>query len=316
MNNTITPSATSATSVMANAVSDDTRYDKMRGVLICGCIGDILGSQNEGKTFNDISDVKSCFPMNARYTDDTEMTIILAQHLIKNEGKIACNGLHNEYRSVIELSKRGYSPKTRDILSRYNMFTPINDASTNGGIMRISPLALIKRQLDDASLMDEIRYANYCTHGGCDIVTRTAFVYVKLLKELIADNIANIYQLQISVLESCKRIKCKTLYPMIKNVFNASYRDGDNVTETLFGHEFFQIEAIDCFICALSCFVHNFNEPEKAIISAANMGGDTDTIAKLTGEMVGAKYGYSWIPDRWKEHEGKHMLTIIANKFV
>lgn len=41
------------------------------------------------------------------------------------------------------------------------------------------------------------------------------------------------------------------------------------------------------------------NSLEEAIISAVNHGGDADTIAGITGSLVGALYGYEAIPQRW-----------------
>lgn len=38
---------------------------------------------------------------------------------------------------------------------------------------------------------------------------------------------------------------------------------------------------------------------EEAIINAVNHGGDSDTIAAITGSLVGAYYGYENIPQRW-----------------
>lgn len=38
---------------------------------------------------------------------------------------------------------------------------------------------------------------------------------------------------------------------------------------------------------------------EDAIIGAVNHGGDADTIAAITGSLVGALYGYEAIPQRW-----------------
>jgi ADP-ribosyl-[dinitrogen reductase] hydrolase len=38
---------------------------------------------------------------------------------------------------------------------------------------------------------------------------------------------------------------------------------------------------------------------EEAIVGAVNHGGDADTIAAITGSLVGAYYGYYAIPTRW-----------------
>ena len=41
------------------------------------------------------------------------------------------------------------------------------------------------------------------------------------------------------------------------------------------------------------------NTFEDAIIGAVNHGGDADTIAAITGSLVGAKYGFDAIPSKW-----------------
>ena len=38
---------------------------------------------------------------------------------------------------------------------------------------------------------------------------------------------------------------------------------------------------------------------EKAILGAVNHGGDADTIAAITGSIVGARFGYDSIPKSW-----------------
>ena len=55
---------------------------------------------------------------------------------------------------------------------------------------------------------------------------------------------------------------------------------------------------VDSMECALAAF-YSTNSFEGAIVEAANMGGDADTIAAITGGLAGAYYGYEAIPDRW-----------------
>ncbi len=40
---------------------------------------------------------------------------------------------------------------------------------------------------------------------------------------------------------------------------------------------------------------------EEAILLAANLGDDADTVAAVTGQLAGAHYGASRIPERWLE---------------
>ena len=45
---------------------------------------------------------------------------------------------------------------------------------------------------------------------------------------------------------------------------------------------------------------------EEALIAAVNLGGDADTIGAVCGQIAGAYYGYSNIPERW--------LTVIKDR--
>ena len=55
---------------------------------------------------------------------------------------------------------------------------------------------------------------------------------------------------------------------------------------------------------SFQCAIHSLTTTktfEEAIIEAANLGGDADTIAAITGGLAGAIYGYDEIPQRWIE---------------
>jgi len=51
---------------------------------------------------------------------------------------------------------------------------------------------------------------------------------------------------------------------------------------------------------SLWCFA-NSNNFESAILTAANLGNDADTTAAITGQVAGAFYGASGIPEGWLE---------------
>ena len=46
------------------------------------------------------------------------------------------------------------------------------------------------------------------------------------------------------------------------------------------------------------CFLNTDNYKD-AVLKAINLGGDTDTIAALTGGLAGVYYGYDAIPQIW-----------------
>lgn len=51
--------------------------------------------------------------------------------------------------------------------------------------------------------------------------------------------------------------------------------------------------------CALYALWETSRECDEAIIKAANMGGDADTIAAICGGLAGALYGFAAIPQDW-----------------
>jgi ADP-ribosyl-[dinitrogen reductase] hydrolase len=57
---------------------------------------------------------------------------------------------------------------------------------------------------------------------------------------------------------------------------------------------------LDCLEAAVWCAVNN-ESAEAAIVDAVNLAGEADTIAAVTGGIVGAFYGFEALPHRWLE---------------
>jgi ADP-ribosylglycohydrolase len=299
-----------------------TRNERFIGTLLGGCIGDILGSTNEGKTFDSIRS-KNTFVTkfhHNRYTDDTELTLVLARYLAKSQTSNIDHSMvqevHSMYQKVVKTSRRGYSKKTRDLLSNWNHCMLASAAETNGAVMRIAPMALIKH-VSDQELYDRIKYAIYCTHGENKDAIDTAFIHVKLLISILNQKQKTAESIYLYAKELAQRVRNPVIHAYLTMIHPDNKKRFEetqwNVNKSIFGYDMFQIKAIDCFICALVCFFYNFKKPKDAIIMAANMGGDTDTVAKLVGDLVGATHGTEWIPEEWQNPEGKEELTNLAN---
>ncbi len=298
-----------------------TTCERFIGTLVGGCIGDILGSTNEGKTFDNIR-TNACVTKfhHNKYTDDTELTLVLARYLVKyhnNTEHSVSQEVHSMYHKVVKDSKRGYSKNTRNLLSNWNHCMLGNAANTNGAVMRIAPMALVKYDSDN-DLYNKIKYVIYCTHGENKDALDTAFIHVKILISIISTKHKTAESIYLYAKQLAQRVKNTTIYALLTTIHPDNKKRFDecnwNVTKALFGDDIFQIKAIDCFMCAMVCFLYNFAKPKDALVMAANIGGDTDTIAKLVGDLIGATYGVSWIPTEWQNPEGKDELVSLAKQ--
>lgn len=289
--------------------------DKYIGMLLTGCIGDVLGSTNEGMTFEQISrngKIKN-LPYKKQYTDDSELTLILARHLIYND-KIDSIKLHFEYQQTVKNSIKGYSSSTKKLLTYFHKFSLIGISFHNGSLMRICPLAFMKFK-NDTEMLEQIQLAFYYTHGDSKDAIDTSFLHIKTLKALLSNRF-NKKDLYRYILYHAQRNT--VLFPLIKLLQYIPFVG--NFTANIFGKEIFQIKAIDCFVCALYIFLNNYDNPREALLYAANLGGDTDTIAKIVGDLSGARHGTSWIPHKWRDIENENEIIDIAltlyKKFV
>lgn len=57
--------------------------------------------------------------------------------------------------------------------------------------------------------------------------------------------------------------------------------------------------------------------PKAGVVEAANLENtDTDTLASMTGGLLGALHGESWIPLEWRSLQDYNMFSILVNKLV
>ena len=74
--------------------------------------------------------------------------------------------------------------------------------------------------------------------------------------------------------------------------------------------------AVSTLQAALWAF-HSTDSFEEALIAAVNLGGDADTIGAVCGQIVGAYYGYSAIPERWLAAvKDREKLDKLINDFI
>lgn len=67
-------------------------------------------------------------------------------------------------------------------------------------------------------------------------------------------------------------------------------------------------------VSVLWCITHTTSYSE-AILTAVNLGGDTDTIGSITGGLAGLMYDFNDIPKDWFEdlEVKKSSIKLLAN---
>lgn len=73
---------------------------------------------------------------------------------------------------------------------------------------------------------------------------------------------------------------------------------------------------MDSLEASLWCTVNN-DTYENAVITAVNLGNDTDTIGAITGSLNGVIYDENNIPERWKNKlKKKDYIEELSDQFI
>ncbi len=267
---------------MISLLSELIRKRKTRiykGGLLGAIIGDIVGSRFEWN--NHKSTIFNLFTPSNKFTDDTVMTIAIADWLLHGESLVdAMKDWAAKYPN------RGYGSKFWQWLFIWRNKEPYNSYG-NGSAMRVSPCGYFAQTLDEA--LDLAKQSAELTHNhpegikGAQAIAASVFLArQQIAKTEIRDYIESTFDYNLH--RTCNEIR-----PIYE--FNMTCQGSCP-------------EAIIAFL--------ESSDYESAIRLAVSLGGDSDTIACMTGGIAAAYYG---IPDEIvynaKEYLPDDMLTII-----
>ncbi|WP_257005736.1 ADP-ribosylglycohydrolase family protein [Alistipes senegalensis] len=267
---------------MISLLSELIRKRKTRiykGGLLGAIIGDIVGSRFEWN--NHKSTIFNLFTPSNKFTDDTVMTIAIADWLLHGESLVdAMKDWAAKYPN------RGYGSKFWQWLFIWRNKEPYNSYG-NGSAMRVSPCGYFAQTLDEA--LDLAKQSAELTHNhpegikGAQAIAASVFLArQQIAKTEIRDYIESTFDYNLH--RTCNEIR-----PIYE--FNMTCQGSCP-------------EAIIAFL--------ESSDYESAIRLAVSLGGDSDTIACMTGGIAAAYYG---IPDEIvynaKEYLPDDILTII-----
>lgn len=243
-------------------------------------------------------------------TDDTQMTLAVAEGIVANPE----NPIEEVGARFIEWMRSG--PK--DIGGTCSASISRAASIAAGRTSNKNPSAGDRPTEDDwyrASKDTAIRNGN--RSGGNGALMRTVYPGLFYHQELEAVEVATAIA-QMTHWDNFSNRACEIYTDMIYLLTEAVYKQGDAadkdqiVDKALQGTPY-ELDrnakrtedlnptgfVVDSMKCAVTAAFWNAESFEEAVVSAANMGGDADTIAAITGGLAGAYYGYEAIPGRW-----------------
>ena len=281
----------------ANLATTDAILDRALGALLGTFVGDALGMPYEGRASDEIPERVEMIDARlgrGTYTDDTQMMIALAESLIAC-GRIDQHHLAQAFRDAYD-PDRGYGGGTRRVLELWAAGTPVAAAATeifdghgsrgNGAAMRIAPVA-VRFAHEPVRLRVEAAVSARLTHThpvGVDaaVVQATAIAAALRGEDVLraARAAARTPELTSSLRE-------------VEELLAARRRPRD--VRVRLGNSSDACQSV----CAAIYSATAHCTFELAVTLAVRLGGDTDTIAAMTGAIAGACCGATSIPVRW-----------------
>ncbi|RJR29732.1 MAG: ADP-ribosylglycohydrolase family protein [Desulfobacteraceae bacterium] len=280
--------------------------DKAKGVIFGLAIGDALGAPTE---FIKLPEIKRRYgpegvldlPHPALFTDDTQMSIAIAEALVRAGEKdidSIMGAVREEFIKWLHSPENKRAPGRTCLQGVANMEkgTPwtksgIERSKGCGSAMRAAPIGYLY-QHDPTKLREVAHATGICTHGHptADAACIGAAYLVKLaLDGIKPDNMIP------ELLQFTAGISGEFDEAIQKVARCIEWEDEEKALDYL-GEGWVGEEAV---ALALYCFLRYPDDYKSAVLRGANSNGDSDSIASIAGSISGAYLGIGAIPPEW-----------------
>ncbi len=281
------------------------RSDRFLGCLVGLAVADAVGTTLEFQardSYTHLTDMVGGGPFNlpvGAWTDDTSMALCLAHSLVHHKGFDAadqmrryCNWMQHGYMSSIghcfDIGNATSAALNR-FLATGEPFSGSTDpmSAGNGSIMRLAPVPMFYAN----NLEKTVRFSaesSRTTHGAAECLDACRHFGAMLHNALNGTDKETILNTQMSISER-----------KIAHVATGDYRKKSRAQIRGSGYVVESLEA------ALWCFDQT-SSYRDAVLMAANLGEDADTTAAVVGQIAGAFYGYTGIPQSWRDRVMMH----------
>ena len=268
------------------------KFDRIRGMLWGLIVGDCLGSPAQFMDMDSyplITEMIPCrmFDTPAGYwTDDGAMALCIMESAVRCQ-KYDLEDIANNFVRWYDDGFCSSLDYAFDIgratvmgihgLKRGILVNGFEDSQGNGSIMRFAPSLLLNGDDPDNRIIHEI---SDLTHNSRK-VRETVDLMAEICREHLRGN---------------------------KSAHQSEFICREDVNNSGW--------AVSTLQAALWAF-QTTDSFEEALIAAVNLGGDTDSIGAVCGQIAGAYYGYSAIPERWLAAiKDREKLNKLINDFI
>ncbi|GAA5055070.1 ADP-ribosylglycohydrolase [Thermocatellispora tengchongensis] len=279
------------------------RLERAAGAVVGSAVGDALGAPFE---FGPAGAFSARFPAPGaggemcggggweagEATDDTQMAVHVAESLLERGG-LDLPDVFARFRRWAADDPKDIGLQTEDVLSRGLPWDQAADAhhrsshraAGNGALMRATPSAVYFAHDGRPATMEAGRRLAALTHGDPAAWEGTA-IFHELVRVALdgADPLPALPEILAAVHPEHRERYAVVLDP---------HWHPDQATE-------FNGAVWPCLGSAVWA-LRTTSTFEDALRTAIDLGGDTDTVAAVTGGLAGALYGLGAIPSRWME---------------
>ena len=295
---------------------------KIKSVILGHAVGDALGVPVEFASRKELEEAPveamegfGTYPYPAgTWSDDTSMSLCALDSLSKGEidwDEIMQNFVawleHDEYTPTGEMFDAGTTCVTaiENYISGKTTATESGEkgerSNGNGSLMRINPFVLFE-YFKGTFNVETIHTASALTHAherskmACGIY---AFVLWELLKAPSKGAIRKGLCKASRFYRDCDEVRSyyKMLFRRI-GLTEIHYEDPDTFQKATIDEIKSSGYVVDTIEAAIWCLM-NTHSYKECVLTAVNLGDDTDTVAAVAGGLAGALYGYDSIPKEW-----------------
>lgn len=286
--------------------------DRFLGALIGLAIGDALGAPLEFAPRDALPAVTGMqsggrFHLEAgQWTDDTSMALCIASSLIETK----TFDLRDQLTRFVRWRDEGYLTSTGKCFGiGQQTFWALNDfdqsgtvarsqsrrwRSGNGSLMRVAPVAMVFA--DDPDMATSASGASSLTTHPLIECQEACSAYAALIAEAILG-----WDRQ-EIIADAQRRASRIRTPAVQDVLAGKYLGASRDEISSSGY------VVDTMEAALWAFTQT-RDFEAGALLAVNLGHDADTVGAVYGQLAGAHYGLSGIPDEWRNQ--LHALDTI-----